>query len=71
MLYLTSVFGFLILIFYILILIPNQWGDKDAYKQTLLKLAGLFKKNFEVFTDYNIGEDGSLTEQILAAGPTC
>ncbi|KAJ3684452.1 hypothetical protein LUZ61_013616 [Rhynchospora tenuis] len=48
----------------------NTWEDKEAYKQTLLKLAGLFKKNFEVFADYKIGEDGSLTEQILAAGPT-
>ncbi|KAJ4780214.1 Phosphoenolpyruvate carboxykinase (ATP) [Rhynchospora pubera] len=48
----------------------NTWEDKEAYKQTLLKLAGLFKNNFEVFADYKIGEDGSHTEQILAAGPT-
>jgi hypothetical protein len=46
-----------------------QWSDKTAYKETLLKLAGLFKKNFETFTDYKIGEDSKLTEDILAAGP--
>ncbi|XP_004509722.1 phosphoenolpyruvate carboxykinase (ATP) 1-like [Cicer arietinum] len=47
----------------------NTWSDKKAYKETLLKLAGLFKKNFETFTDYQIGEDSKLTEDILAAGP--
>ncbi|PNY06603.1 phosphoenolpyruvate carboxykinase [Trifolium pratense] len=47
----------------------NTWSDKTAYKETLLKLAGLFKKNFETFTDYKIGEDSKLTEDILAAGP--
>ncbi|XP_058767666.1 phosphoenolpyruvate carboxykinase (ATP) 1-like [Vicia villosa] len=47
----------------------NTWSDKAAYKETLLKLAGLFKKNFETFTDYKIGEDNKLTEDILAAGP--
>jgi phosphoenolpyruvate carboxykinase (ATP) len=54
------------------ILIFKQWEDRGAYKQTLLKLAGLFKKNFEVFAGYIIGEDGCLTvtEQVLAAGPT-
>jgi len=46
-----------------------QWPDKDAYKETLLKLAGLFKKNFEVFADYKIGKGNKLTEEILAAGP--
>lgn len=46
-----------------------QWEDKAAYKETLLKLAGLFKKNFEVFANYKIGNDGSLTDEILAAGP--
>jgi len=46
-----------------------QWSDKLAYKETLLKLAGLFKKNFETFTNYTIGEDNKLTEDILAAGP--
>lgn len=46
-----------------------QWSDKTAHKETLLKLAGLFKKNFETFTDYKIGEDNKLTEDILAAGP--
>jgi phosphoenolpyruvate carboxykinase (ATP) len=34
-----------------------------------MKLAGLFKKNFEVFSTYKIGNDGSLTDEILAAGP--
>ncbi|XP_058069543.1 phosphoenolpyruvate carboxykinase (ATP) 1-like isoform X3 [Magnolia sinica] len=47
----------------------NMWSDKKAYKDTLLKLAGLFKKNFEGFLDYKIGKDNKLTEEILAAGP--
>ncbi|URE24335.1 phosphoenolpyruvate carboxykinase [Musa troglodytarum] len=47
----------------------NTWQDKAAYRETLLKLAGLFRKNFEVFANYKIGQDGSLTEEILAAGP--
>ncbi|KAA0036370.1 phosphoenolpyruvate carboxykinase [Cucumis melo var. makuwa] len=47
----------------------NTWPDKDAYDETLLKLANLFKNNFETFTNYKIGEDNSLTEEILAAGP--
>ncbi|XP_022752289.1 phosphoenolpyruvate carboxykinase (ATP)-like [Durio zibethinus] len=47
----------------------NTWTDKQAYKDTLLKLGGLFKKNFETFTNYKIGKDNKLTEEILAAGP--
>ncbi|CAI0393575.1 unnamed protein product, partial [Linum tenue] len=47
----------------------NTWSDKKAYNETLLKLGGLFKKNFEVFANHKIGKDGKLTEQILAAGP--
>ncbi|XP_033140900.1 phosphoenolpyruvate carboxykinase (ATP)-like isoform X1 [Brassica rapa] len=47
----------------------NAWEDKVAYKDTLLKLAGLFRNNFETFTSHKIGEDGKLTEEILAAGP--
>ncbi|KAL0392180.1 UNVERIFIED_CONTAM: Phosphoenolpyruvate carboxykinase (ATP) [Sesamum radiatum] len=47
----------------------NTWADKNAYKDTLLKLGGLFKKNFEVFLNYKIGADNNLTEEILAAGP--
>ncbi|XAR62043.1 Phosphoenolpyruvate carboxykinase (ATP) [Bertholletia excelsa] len=47
----------------------NTWADKKAYKDTLLKLGGLFKKNFEVFANYKIGTDNKLTEEILAAGP--
>ncbi|KAK4374367.1 hypothetical protein RND71_005044 [Anisodus tanguticus] len=47
----------------------NAWRDKDAYKETLLKLGGLFRKNFEVFANYKIGADNNLTEEILAAGP--
>ncbi|KAL5988378.1 Protein kinase C-like 1 [Asimina triloba] len=47
----------------------STWPDKKAYGDTLLKLAGLFQKNFEVFTNYKIGEDNKLTEEILAAGP--
>lgn len=46
-----------------------QWLDKKAYEETLLKLAGLFKKNFEVFVYHKIGKDNKLTEEILAAGP--
>lgn len=46
-----------------------QWQDKKAYKDTLLKLGGLFKKNFEGFLHYKIGKDNNLTEEILAAGP--
>ncbi|RRT60484.1 hypothetical protein B296_00038686 [Ensete ventricosum] len=53
--------------------IPNAkipcWGDQEGYKETLLKLGSLFKKNFEVFANYKIGQDGKLTEEILAAGP--
>ncbi|KAL8487784.1 hypothetical protein ACS0TY_024199 [Phlomoides rotata] len=47
----------------------NTWSDKKAHKDTLLKLGGLFKKNFEGFLDYKIGTDNNLTQQILAAGP--
>ncbi|KAI4314467.1 hypothetical protein L6164_027373 [Bauhinia variegata] len=47
----------------------NTWSDKDAYNATVLKLAGLFRNNFETFTGYGIGEDDSLTKEILAAGP--
>ncbi|ERN17922.1 hypothetical protein AMTR_s01345p00009910 [Amborella trichopoda] len=44
-------------------------SDKNGYNETLLKLAGLFIKNFDVFTNYKIGEDNSLAKEILAAGP--
>ncbi|XP_006364971.1 phosphoenolpyruvate carboxykinase [ATP]-like [Solanum tuberosum] len=47
----------------------NTWPNKKAHKDTLLKLGGLFRKNFEVFTNYKIGSDSNLTEEILAAGP--
>ncbi|XP_048616878.1 phosphoenolpyruvate carboxykinase (ATP) 2-like isoform X1 [Brassica napus] len=47
----------------------NAWEDKVVYKDTLLKLAGLFRNNFETFRSHKIGEDGKLTEEILAAGP--
>ncbi|KAG6512793.1 hypothetical protein ZIOFF_030922 [Zingiber officinale] len=47
----------------------NTWAEKEDYEVTLLKLAGLFRKNFEVFANYKIGQDGKLTEEILAAGP--
>ncbi|KAG7026893.1 Phosphoenolpyruvate carboxykinase (ATP), partial [Cucurbita argyrosperma subsp. argyrosperma] len=47
----------------------NTWSDKGAYKETLQKLATLFKNNFETFTNYKIGTDNTLTEEILAAGP--
>ncbi|KAI3451862.1 hypothetical protein Pfo_008527 [Paulownia fortunei] len=47
----------------------NTWSDKKAYKETLLKLAGLFKNNFQVFVAHKIGKDDKLTDEILAAGP--
>ncbi|KAK7366921.1 hypothetical protein VNO80_08924 [Phaseolus coccineus] len=48
----------------------NTWSNKKAYKETLLKLAGLFKNNFETFTNHKIGKgNNNLTEEILAAGP--
>ncbi|KAF9590499.1 hypothetical protein IFM89_035606 [Coptis chinensis] len=46
-----------------------SWSDKKAYNETLLKLGGLFKKNFAVYLDYKIGKDNKLTEEITAAGP--
>jgi phosphoenolpyruvate carboxykinase (ATP) len=45
-----------------------QWSDKTAYKEMLLKLAGLFNKNFENFTDCKLANNG-LTKEILEAGP--
>ncbi|KAL0424076.1 UNVERIFIED_CONTAM: Phosphoenolpyruvate carboxykinase (ATP) [Sesamum radiatum] len=47
----------------------NTWSDKKAYKETLLKLGGLFKTNFEGFVAHKIGKDDKLTDAILAAGP--
>ncbi|KAK4490693.1 hypothetical protein RD792_001389 [Penstemon davidsonii] len=47
----------------------NTWSDKKAYKETLLKLGGMFKNNFEVFVAHKIGKDDKLTDEILAAGP--
>ncbi|KAM0977125.1 hypothetical protein ACFX2C_019938 [Malus domestica] len=54
------------------------WSDKNAYNETPMKLAGLFKNNFETFTNYQIGEETKLTEvdtsssqsQFLTAGKT-
>lgn len=71
--FLTSFHYCLVLIFNFLLLMylsfGLQWTDKKAYDETLLKLAGLFKKNFEVFANYKIGKDNKLTEEIVAAGP--
>lgn len=47
----------------------NTWSDAKVYKETLEKLAGLFKRNFENFSDYKIGNDSRLTQEILEAGP--
>ncbi|KAH1124937.1 hypothetical protein AAZX31_06G087100 [Glycine max] len=44
-------------------------SDKKTYQDTLLKLASLFKKNFDGFTTYKIGGDQKLTEEIVSAGP--
>ncbi|BBN18380.1 phosphoenolpyruvate carboxykinase (ATP) [Marchantia polymorpha subsp. ruderalis] len=52
------------------ILMPeNSWKDKQAYTDTLKKLAGLFQKNFCNFADYEVGGDSNLTQEILQAGP--
>ncbi|GFZ18869.1 phosphoenolpyruvate carboxykinase 1 [Actinidia rufa] len=45
-----------------------KWTTMKAYKETLLKLGGLFKKNFEVLVNHKIGKDDKLTEEILASG---
>ncbi|KAJ1379645.1 Phosphoenolpyruvate carboxykinase, ATP-utilizing [Sesbania bispinosa] len=47
----------------------NTWSDKKAYQDILLKLASLFKKNFDGFMTYKIGNDQKLTEEIVSAGP--
>ncbi|KAL6498490.1 Protein kinase C-like 1 [Orobanche hederae] len=47
----------------------NTWSDKKAFKETLLKLGGLFKNNFIGFVAHKIGKDDKLTDEILAAGP--
>ncbi|KAL7141577.1 hypothetical protein ABFS83_08G062800 [Erythranthe nasuta] len=47
----------------------NTWPDKNAYNETLVKLAGLFKNNFQGFVSHKIGMDDKLTDEILAAGP--
>ena len=44
-------------------------SDKKTYQDTLLKLASLFKKNFDGFTTYKIGGDQKLTDEIVSAGP--
>lgn len=40
----------------------NVWADKEAYQKTALKLAGLFRKNFQKFEDLS-------SEEIRAAAP--
>ncbi|XP_020972582.1 elongation factor G-1, mitochondrial-like [Arachis ipaensis] len=50
-------------------IITAHWPDKKAYNETLLKLAGLFQRNLETFTNHKIGKDNKLTEEILAARP--
>ena len=40
----------------------NSWADKEAYKATATKLAGLFHKNFEQFAD-------GVSPEVLAAAP--
>jgi len=41
----------------------NSWEDKDAYDQTAKNLAEMFIKNFELFTDTEIGKS------LVSAGP--
>ncbi|XP_072073335.1 elongation factor G-1, mitochondrial isoform X1 [Arachis hypogaea] len=50
-------------------IITAHWPDKKANNETLLKLAGLFQRNLETFTNHKIGKDNKHTEEILAAGP--
>ena len=45
-----------------LMLPRDSWADKAAYDRTAVKLAGLFKKNFEVY-------ESGVTEAVRAAGP--
>lgn len=40
----------------------NTWKDKSAYKETALKLAGLFADNFKNFED-------SVSKEVVEAGP--
>ncbi|CAJ1973961.1 unnamed protein product [Sphenostylis stenocarpa] len=52
--------------------VPSEILDPvntKAYQDTLLKLASLFKKNFDGFTAYKIGGDQKLTEEVVSAGP--
>lgn len=60
----------MMMLFHYIITGMLQWSDKKAYNNTLLKLAGLFKNNFEAFVSYKIGVDDKLTNEILAAGPS-
>ena len=46
-----------------------QWNDKEAYMNTLRKLANLFITNFEMFKDYEVGDYTSLAQEICFAGP--
>ena len=41
----------------------NVWADKDAYDETATKLAGMFRTNFERFTDTDLGAS------LVDAGP--
>lgn len=40
----------------------NVWADKDAYKATVAKLAGLFTENFKNYSS-------QASAEVLAAGP--
>ncbi|KAB7627661.1 phosphoenolpyruvate carboxykinase (ATP) [Alkalilimnicola sp. S0819] len=45
------------------VLIPvNSWADKDAYRETAIKLAKLYQENFAAYAD-------QASEEILAAAP--
>lgn len=47
-----------------------QWADKAAYQKTLEKLGGLFQRNFETYTVFQMGgKTVHIPEAILAAGP--
>lgn len=47
----------------------NTWSDARKYRETLENLAGMFKRNFQNFTENRFVKDCGLTNELLAAGP--
>ena len=46
-----------------------QWSDQREFNATLLKLGGLFQRNFEKFTDGGDMIDPNLVKEIMEASP--